>query len=96
MSDYKDVLFSTDSVIELTIKSTRQLERSRYKVFGGQLHSLEWRECADALRAPGQLPNFSSSSRGRPGATWLTEVLTHTFVSCQFQRAERHFDWLFV
>lgn len=57
---------------------------------------MEWRECDSVMRTSVHFSAFQVAPGEDPGATLFTELLINAFMQCQVQRAERHFDWLFV
>lgn len=74
MSASNDVLCSADSINELKINATRQLECSHYKV---SVRPATWRGMGGMRLCdenPHTLLNFSSSSREDLGVTLLTKA----------------------
>lgn len=76
----KDVLFSIDTINMWKINWTWQRECSQYKVFGGPLHGMEWRECGYVTRTPVHFSTFQVAPGEDLGATLFIKGLTNTFM----------------
>lgn len=53
---------------------------------------MEWRECGYVMRTPVYFSTFQVAPGEDLEANLFTDVLTNTFMLCQFQCAEQHFD----